>query len=217
MSQFLNESQAVLCWHQHETLAYCPPTCWSFRIGLNENENTFIATRWRFWSSKIVVSPGNKRSTVLTNTALSGITGMMKWKWEQSDQSPQISIMQRRLWKNKLLNKMFGSCCEVKINVYFKTMKVFFNLASMSACCWGLPKPNYEPFITHNRGTLIKTIYTYVNLDHKTRLKSLGYICSNSQKCIVWVKTIYFYFMPKIIRTLSKDHVPLRYLVNFLW
>ncbi len=49
---------------------------------------------------------------------------------------------------------------------------------------------------------------TYVTLDHKTSLKSLGYICSNSQKYIVWVKMINFSFMPKIIRTLSKDHVP---------
>ncbi len=48
----------------------------------------------------------------------------------------------------------------------------------------------------------------YVTLDHKTSLKSLGYICSNSQKYIVWVKIIIFSFMPKIIRILSKDHVP---------
>ncbi len=54
------------------------------------------------------------------------------------------------------------------------------------------------------------------DLDHKTSLKSLGYICSNSQKYIVWVKIIDFSFMPKIIRTLSKDHVPWRYFVNFL-
>ncbi len=33
-------------------------------------------------------------------------------------------------------------------------MKVFFDLACMSTCCWGLPKPKYEPFITNNRGTL---------------------------------------------------------------
>ncbi len=33
-------------------------------------------------------------------------------------------------------------------------MKVFFDLAGMSTCCWGLPKTKYEPFITHNRGTL---------------------------------------------------------------
>ncbi len=44
----------------------------------------------------------------------------------------------------------------------------------------------------------------------------LGFIWSNSQKCIVWVKIIKFYFMPKIIRILSKDHVTLRYLVNIL-
>ncbi len=56
----------------------------------------------------------------------------------------------------------------------------------------------------------------FVTLDHKTNLKSLRYICSNSQKYIVWVKIIYFYFMSKIIRILSKDHVPLIYFVNFL-
>ncbi len=46
-----------------------------------------------------------------------------------------------------------------------------------------------------------------VTLDHKTSLKSLGYICSNSQKYIECVKIIDFSFMPKIIRILSKDHV----------
>ncbi len=38
-------------------------------------------------------------------------------------------------------------------------------------------------------------------------LKSLGYICSNSQKYIASVKIIDFSFMAKIIRILSKDHV----------
>ncbi len=45
-------------------------------------------------------------------------------------------------------------------------------------------------------------------LDHKICLRSQGYICSNSQKYIARVKIIYFSFMPKIIRILSKDHVP---------
>uniref|UniRef100_A0A9J8BYV7 E3 ubiquitin-protein ligase n=1 Tax=Cyprinus carpio carpio TaxID=630221 RepID=A0A9J8BYV7_CYPCA len=39
-------------------------------------------------------------------------------------------------------------------------------------------------------------------LEHKSSFKSLGYICSNSQKYIVWVKIIDFSFMPKIIRIL---------------
>ncbi len=47
-----------------------------------------------------------------------------------------------------------------------------------------------------------------VTLEHKSSLKSLGYIYSNSQKYIVWVKIIDFSFMPNIIRTLIKDHVP---------
>ncbi len=41
-----------------------------------------------------------------------------------------------------------------------------------------------------------------VTLEHKSSVKSLGYICSNSQKYIVWVKIIDFSFMPKIIRIL---------------
>ncbi len=57
---------------------------------------------------------------------------------------------------------------------------------------------------------------TFVTLEHKTSVKSLGYICSNSQKNIVLVKIIDFSFMPKIIRILSKDHVPWRYFVNIL-
>ncbi len=43
-----------------------------------------------------------------------------------------------------------------------------------------------------------------MTLEHKTSHKSLGYICSNSQKYIILVKIIDFSFMPKIIRTLMK-------------
>ncbi len=66
----------------------------------------------------------------------------------------------------------------------------------------------------------IKHIYLQIlmnmTLEHKTSLKLHRYICSNSQQYIVWVKIIDFSFMPKIIRILSKDHVPWRYFVNFL-
>ncbi len=56
----------------------------------------------------------------------------------------------------------------------------------------------------------------YVILDHKSSLKSLGYICSKGQKYIAWIKIINLSFMPKIIRILSKDHGSFRYFVNFL-
>ncbi len=52
--------------------------------------------------------------------------------------------------------------------------------------------------------------YLYVTLEHKTSHKSMGYMCSNSQKYIVWVNIIAFSVMPKIIMILSKDHVPWR-------
>ncbi len=44
--------------------------------------------------------------------------------------------------------------------------------------------------------------YIYVTLEHKSSLKSLGYIYSNSQKYIVWVKIINCSCMPKIISIL---------------
>ncbi len=38
---------------------------------------------------------------------------------------------------------------------------MFFSyLACMSTCYWGLQKTKYEPFITHNRGTLKKKIFS---------------------------------------------------------
>ncbi len=53
----------------------------------------------------------------------------------------------------------------------------------------------------------------YVTLDHKSSLKSLEYVCCNSQIYILWVKMIDLSFMPKIIRILSKYHVPWRYFI----
>ncbi len=41
-----------------------------------------------------------------------------------------------------------------------------------------------------------------MSLEHKSSLKSLGYIRINSQKYIIWVKIIHFSFMPGIIRIL---------------
>ncbi len=40
-------------------------------------------------------------------------------------------------------------------------------------------------------------ITLFVTLDHKTSLKSLGYICSNSQKYTTWVNIIDFFFDAK--------------------
>ncbi len=43
-------------------------------------------------------------------------------------------------------------------------------------------------------------ISKYVTLEHKSSHKLPGYICSNNQQYIVWVKIIDFHFMPKIIK-----------------
>jgi len=55
-------------------------------------------------------------------------------------------------------------------------------------------------------------VHTIVTLDHKPSLESHGCICG--QLYIVWVKIIDFSFMPKIIRILSKDHVPGRHVLS---
>ncbi len=78
-----------------------------------------------------------------------------KWKWTNHS---RLASRKWGVWKNVSLSESFGShwASKVKINAYYKTMKVFLDLACMSTCCWGLPKPKYEPFITQNRGTLNK-------------------------------------------------------------
>ncbi len=53
-----------------------------------------------------------------------------------------------------------------------------------------------------------------VSLEHKTSVKSLEYICSNSQLYIVWVKIINFSFMPKIIRILRSCSMKIFSIVN---
>ncbi len=72
----------------------------------------------------------------------------MKRKW---DQSLQISVTQRRGLGKWIVEQLFESrwASKVKIYAYYKTMKVFFYLACISTCCWRLPKPKYEHFITH--------------------------------------------------------------------
>ncbi len=67
-------------------------------------------------------------------------------------------------------------------------------------------KCSFEEFFlrseTCNSLYFYNTTSSYVSLQHKISLKSLGYICSNNQQYIVWVKIIHFSFMPKIIRIL---------------
>ncbi len=50
----------------------------------------------------------------------------------------------------------------------------------------------------------------------KAVISNTGIFVAIANQHIVWVKIIDFSFMPKIIRILSKDHVPWRYFVNFL-
>ncbi len=71
-------------------------------------------------------------STELTNTALNEI-----------DQSPQISVTQRRGLEKWSRWTSWGSrwANTVKLNAYYKEMKVLFDLACMSICCWRLLKP----------------------------------------------------------------------------
>ncbi len=48
----------------------------------------------------------------------------------------------------------------------------------------------------------------YVTMEHKSSLKSLRMFVEIAKKYILWVKMIDLSFMPKIVRILSKDHVP---------
>ncbi len=62
------------------------------------------------------------------------------------------------VWKNESLSESFGSHWANKVKIKLDNESVF-DLACMSSCCWGLPQPKYEPFITHNRGTYIHLVF----------------------------------------------------------
>ncbi len=73
---------------------------------------------------------------------------------------------------------------------------LLFLSVSISFFCW------IETIIFW-RMSVTKQWTLSVTLEHKSSHKQpYGYICSNSQKYIVWVKMIDFSFMPKIIRIL---------------
>ncbi len=84
--------------------------------------------------------------------------------------------------------------------------------------CWRTGSSGFTQtwvHVVHAVSHINSTFHLNVTLDHKTSHKSHGFICSNSQKYIAWVKIIDFSFMPKIIRILSKDHVPLKIFCKF--
>ncbi len=130
-----NESQTGSYWRQHKSLAYCPPTCWSFRVGLNKNADSFFATRCCFWSGKNSGFSGN----AVHKAALRSQTLLYQALHDDMKMKPIEPIVERIISSR-------WACKVKKINAYYKTMK-------LSTCCWGLPKPKHEPFITHNRGT----------------------------------------------------------------
>ena len=108
---------------------------------------------------------------------------------------PFIHLTERRV----ILQKCDSSFC----GLHRPTLTLFHNVIPH------VRKENSLPHFSAGSAPHIR-IYcsSYVTLDHKTSLMLHGYICGNSQQNIVWVKIIDFSFMPKIIRILSKDHVP---------
>ncbi len=106
-------------------ISILPRTCWSFRIGLNENANSFFATRWRFWSVKNSCFRGNAvhKTALLTNTALNEIV----------QSTNQHRSRKGGVWKNELLSELFGSCWanRVKINAYYRALDSFFPLVAL--------------------------------------------------------------------------------------
>ncbi len=156
ISRFKNESQAVSCWRQHESLAYCPPTCWCIGICLNENANSFFATRCHscFLGNAV-------HKAALQTLLYQALHARLNANETNRTNHHRLATRKGGVWKNESLSESFGShwAGKVWINAYYKTMKVLFDLACMSTCCWGLLKPKYEPFIAHNRSTL-RTVHS---------------------------------------------------------
>ncbi len=138
------------CFMLTSTLAYCRPLVGLFTLVWMKMQIHSLPLDAAFGAVHISVSPVKQSSTALTNTALSGLQARRD---ENEINHSRLTSRKEVVWKNELFGSRWVS--KVKINAHYKKMKVFFDLACMSTCCWGLPKPKYEPFITNNRGTLI--------------------------------------------------------------
>ncbi len=64
------------------------------------------------------------------------------------EQSPQISVTQRKGLEKWIVEQILGSrwASKLKLNAYYKKIKVVFDHGCISTCCWGLPKPKYESY-----------------------------------------------------------------------
>ncbi len=93
------------------------------------------------------------------------------------------------------------------LNIISKLQKIISQVVLLASL------PNCWPCLYLEYKCILWQICTYVTLEHKTSLKSPGYICSKIH-CVG--QNDWFLFYAKIIRTLSKDHVPWGYFVNFL-
>ncbi len=66
----------------------------------------------------------------------------------------------------------------------------------------------------HNRFKVLLFVFSYVTLDHKTSLKSLGYICSNSQKymscthaIVLQITFLYNHYISLTISSLNLHYI----------
>ncbi len=85
------------CWRQHETLAYCPPTCWSFRLVWMKMQIHSLPLGAAFGKNSSF--PGNTvhKAALRSQTLL--LYQADRWaeiKMRTINQSPQISVTQRR-------------------------------------------------------------------------------------------------------------------------
>jgi len=103
------KSFLIPVWRQHDTLAYCRPLVDLFMLVRMKVQIHSLPLGAAFGALKIAVS---RQRCTQSSTALSGITGMMQWKWDQSTNHRWL------VWKNKSLKESFGSrwANKVKIN-----------------------------------------------------------------------------------------------------
>ncbi len=145
-----------------ETLAYFLPTCWSFRVGLNENANPFFATRCPFGAVKIAVAPEplyTKQQWVRCF--------IRRYRHDEMKMRPigPITADQRHakggVWTFFLLNDSFGSSWarKVKINAY--EMKVFLTLHACQPVVGDSQIQNMNPIMWHFNVTSKKSFMVY--------------------------------------------------------
>ncbi len=129
---FLKRIPAITFWRQHQILA----CCWSFFIGLNENANSFFATRCLFETVKIAVSPVTLYTKQHCAQTLLYQALQAWWNGNETNRTNHCRLTSHKwgVMKNESLSELFGNRWANKVKIKMHIIRQLNSFLTLHAC-----------------------------------------------------------------------------------